>query len=161
MPTARFYFRDPNAPVPNRPLRLVVVAFVERDGTVLMERRADNGQWSLIGGRVEEHQSVEDALRLEVLEESGLTVDAFALFGVFSDPTIIAEYTGSFGHVIVRAVALAFRVQVRDFQPLACSAESLELRFCTPDELRELDITAAVRPIVDRYLENSDRLVLE
>jgi 8-oxo-dGTP pyrophosphatase MutT (NUDIX family) len=161
MPTARFYFRDPSAPVPNQPLRLVVVAFVERDGTVLMERRADNGQWSLLGGRVEEHQSVEDALRLEVLEESGLTADSFSLFGVFSDPTIIAEYTGSFGHVIVRAVSLAFRVQVEDFRPLACSEESLELRFCTHDELRELDITAAVRPIVDRYLENPDRLVLE
>jgi hypothetical protein len=30
MTSARFFYRDPEAPTPNRPMRVVVVAFVER-----------------------------------------------------------------------------------------------------------------------------------
>ena len=52
MVSARFFYRDPEAPAPTRPDRVVVVAFVERDDGVLLERRADCGQWCLIGGRV-------------------------------------------------------------------------------------------------------------
>ena len=31
MTSARFFYRDPEAPAPNRPMRVVVVAFVEHD----------------------------------------------------------------------------------------------------------------------------------
>ena len=165
-PTARFFYRDPDAPAPNRPTRVVVVAFVERDDphrgpTVLMERRSDNGQWCLLGGRVEPDQSVEDALRQEVREESGLSIAAFSLFGVFSDPSMIAEYDLGSERVIARVISLAFRVRVRDFDALQISSESTALRFCTHEELRTLDIVPTVRHIVDRYLEDRTALVVE
>ena len=165
MTSARFYYRDPDAPAPNRPTRVVVVAFVERADpergeTVLMERRSDNGQWCLLGGRIEQDQSVEDALRQEVREESGLTVAAFSLFGVFSDPSMIAQYDLPAERVIARVISLAFRVQVEDFGALQISAESTELRFFTHDELRTLDIIPTVRHVVDRYLEDRSTLVL-
>src|SRR4051812_25503105 len=116
MVTARFFYRDPDAPLPNRPLRLVVVAFVEHHDPeqgemVLMERRSDNGQWCLLGGGIEPDQSVEDALRQEVQEESGLTVSSFSLFGIFSDPSMIAQYDMPTESRITRVVSLAFRVQ--------------------------------------------------
>jgi 8-oxo-dGTP pyrophosphatase MutT (NUDIX family) len=166
MTLARFFYRDPGAPEPNRPMRLVVVAFVERTDhergdTVLMERRSDNGRWCLIGGRVEPDQSLEDALRQEVHEESGLTVTSFALFGVFSDPSMIAQYDLPNERAIARVVSLAFRVQVDDFSTLQISAESIELRFFTHDELRTLDIIPTVRHVVDRYLEDRTALVVE
>ena len=161
MTTASFYYRDPAAPAPNRPLRVVVVAFVEHEGRVLMERRSDCGQWCLIGGRVEDDQSIEDALRGEVHEESGLTVASFALCGLFSDPSMIARYDLPSESVIARVISLAFTVQVDDIGPLACSEESLELRFFTRDELRTLDIIPTVRHVVDRYLEAPVTPVLE
>ena len=82
-----------------------------------MEHRSDCDQWCLIGGRVEPGQSIEDALRQEVLEESGLTVASFSLFGVFSDPSMIAQYDLPAERVIARVVSLAFQVQVADFGP--------------------------------------------
>jgi 8-oxo-dGTP pyrophosphatase MutT (NUDIX family) len=127
-----------------------------------MEHRADCDQWCLLGGRVEPRQSVEDALRQEVLEESGLTVSAHSLFGVFSDPSMIAQYDLDSGErVIARVVSLAFRVQVDDFGPLQVSEESTELRFFSHDELRTLDIIPTVRHVVDRYLEDRTTLVVE
>ena len=162
MTSARFFYRDPEAPEPNRPDRVVVVAFVERGETVLMEHRADCDQWCLLGGRVEPHQSVEDALRQEVLEESGLTVSACSLFGVFSDPSMIAQYDLASGErVIVRVISLAFRVRVEDFHALQLSSESTALQFFTQDELRTLDIIPTVRHVVDRYLEDRTALVVE
>jgi ADP-ribose pyrophosphatase YjhB (NUDIX family) len=154
MTSARFFYRDPAAPATNRPDRVVVVAFVERGDTVLMEHRADCDQWCLLGGRVEPHQSVEDALRQEVLEESGLIVSECSLFGVFSDPSMIAQYDLASGErVIARVISLAFRVRVDDFGPLQISEESTELRFFTHEELRTLTIIPTVRHVVDRYLE--------
>jgi 8-oxo-dGTP pyrophosphatase MutT (NUDIX family) len=166
MTTARFYYRDPDAPAPNRPVRPVVVAFVEWDDpkrgpTVLMERRSDNGQWCLLGGRVEPEQSVEDALRQEVHEESGLAVASFSLFGVFSDPSMIAQYGLGCERVIVRVISLAFRVQVEDFGALRISSESTALQFFTHEELRTLEIIPTVRHVVDRYLDDRTALILE
>lgn len=161
MASARFFYRDPNAPAPNRPDRVVIVAFVERDDLVLMERRADCGQWCLLGGRVEPDQSIEAALRQEVHEEAGLTVARFSLFAVFSDPSIIAQYELPSERVVARVISLAFRVQADDVSPLQVSAESTELRFFTHDELRTLDIISTVRHIVDRYLEDRTALVVE
>ena len=38
---ARFYYRDPGAPKPNQPRALSVIAILEWDGSVLLERRSD------------------------------------------------------------------------------------------------------------------------
>lgn len=53
-------------------------------GRILMQQRSDDGNWSYPGGRVEIDETVEDAARREVREESGLTVGALELLGVFS-----------------------------------------------------------------------------
>jgi 8-oxo-dGTP pyrophosphatase MutT (NUDIX family) len=166
MTSASFFYRDPHAPAPNRPRRVAVVAFVEhadpeRGATVLMEHRADCDQWCLIGGRVEDDQTVEAALRQEVHEETGLTMAGFSLFGVFSDPSSIAQYERGAERVVVRVISLAFRVQVNDVGPLQVSPESTELRFFTHAELRVLDIIPTVRHIVDRYLADPTALVVE
>ena len=166
MTSARFFYRDPAAPAPNRPLRVVVVAFVEhtdpeRGETVLMEHRTDCDAWSLLGGRVEADQSLEDAIRQEVYEESGLAVASLSLFGAFSDPSMIAEYAGPTETVIVRVISLAFRIRVDDVSPLRVSAESTELRFFTHEELRTLNIIPTVRHVVDRYLEDRTTFVLD
>lgn len=49
-----------------------------------MQQRQDDGTWSYPGGRVEIDETVEDAARREVLEESGLIVGKLELLGVFS-----------------------------------------------------------------------------
>jgi hypothetical protein len=104
---------------------------------------------------------VEDALRTEVYEESGPTIASFALFGIFSEPSMIARYDMPSESAITRVISLAFTVRMDDVSTLARSIESEELGFFTHDELRTLDIIPTVRHVMDRYLEAPGTPVVE
>jgi 8-oxo-dGTP diphosphatase len=63
---------------------LAVSAAIFRDGNVLLVRRAGapaKGLWTLPGGRVEVGETLVEAVRREVLEETGLTIDVIDLAG--------------------------------------------------------------------------------
>jgi ADP-ribose pyrophosphatase YjhB (NUDIX family) len=64
------------------------VAAVVRDGEgrVLLVRRADREVWALPMGRVEPGETVEEAVRREVREETGLAVRVVRLAGLYSHP---------------------------------------------------------------------------
>ena len=123
---AEFFYRSSDAPRPNRPIGVGVLALIERDGALLLERRSDCGRWGLIGGGVDVEESLEDALRREVHEETNLVVDSQELYGVLSDPSRIVRYPD--GNV-VRLVAFVFRTEVEGFDTLRRSDESEELQF--------------------------------
>ncbi|BCD60599.1 MULTISPECIES: NUDIX hydrolase [unclassified Nitratiruptor] len=55
-------------------------------GIVLIERKNEPKGFALPGGFVEIGEKVEDALRREMKEETGLDVESPRLFHVFSDP---------------------------------------------------------------------------
>lgn len=68
---------------------LTVDAVIVKDGEiVLIQRKGEpfRGQYALPGGFVEYGETVEAALRREVLEETGLVVEIASLVGVYSDP---------------------------------------------------------------------------
>lgn len=59
---------------------------IVRDGLVVLVKRAHEprrGEWSLPGGRVELGETLVDAVRREVLEETGLEVEVGALVELF------------------------------------------------------------------------------
>lgn len=73
---------DPRA-YPDRPY-LAVSAAIIRDGRVLVARRARGpalGVWTLPGGVVEAGETLAEALKREVTEETGLSVEPVALAG--------------------------------------------------------------------------------
>jgi 8-oxo-dGTP pyrophosphatase MutT (NUDIX family) len=146
---AHFYFRDETAPEPNRPRGLGVLALIERDGSLLLERRTDAPLWSLIAGAVEDSESLTDALRREVQEETGLAVSGYELFGTFSDPSRIVSYPD--GNVI-QVASFAYLVEVESFEGLRPSSESEELRFFPRDELDGLDLPATQSPVIELFL---------
>ena len=76
----RYFAKDPTE------LGLSVSALVWREQEILLMRRSDNGLWGLPGGFVELGESVAEAARREVEEETGWTVDIGRLIGVYSDP---------------------------------------------------------------------------
>ena len=167
------YYRDRSAPAPNRPRLVGVVALIELDGSVLVDRRSDDRSWAFPGGRVEEDESALGALHREVREETGHEVLRADLLGVFSDPTRIIEYPDGAVH---RTVSVAFVVVPQPGAVPRTSSESLELSldppFCviagrdaTPaqnggsrlrvfarDDLAALPLWPAATPIRDAYL---------
>jgi ADP-ribose pyrophosphatase YjhB (NUDIX family) len=61
---------------------------VDEDDRLLLARRAaevEHGKWDLPGGFVEEGEDPLDALRRELREETGLTVEPVRLFGIWMD----------------------------------------------------------------------------
>lgn len=63
---------------------LAVSAAIFRHGKILLVRRAGapaKGLWTLPGGRVEVGETLVEAVRREVLEETGLTIDVIGLAG--------------------------------------------------------------------------------
>ena len=155
---AEFFYNDPNAPRPNRPIGVGVLALIERDGMLLMEKRSDCGRWGLVGGGIEAEESLEEGLRREVFEETGLVLVGEDLFAVFPEPSRVVRYPD--GNV-VRLFTFVYRAEVEDFGALRRSEESEELGFFRREQLLELDVIETSRPIVDAYLDPPTRLFLE
>lgn len=58
----------------------------DANGHVLLQKRLDYGNWGLPGGSPEPEESVFEAMKREVMEETGLTVLEARPFGFASDP---------------------------------------------------------------------------
>ena len=157
-PVASFFYRDPNAPRPNRPRSVAVAALVEDRGRLLLERRADADLWGLIGGGVDNDETLDGALRREVREETGLRISGYEFFGTFSDPSRVAHYPDG---AVVQLLTLAYRVEVEDFSAMRTSAESLDLRFFDRDRLPMDELVAVAHPIIARYLTNGTKPFLD
>ncbi len=67
-------------------LTVDAVIRIER-GIVLIKRKNFPYGWALPGGFVEVGETVENAVRREALEETGLSLENLWLVGVYSDPT--------------------------------------------------------------------------
>ena len=148
MATARFFYKDPDAPSPNRPIGVGVLALIDSAGALLMDRRSDCGGWGLPGGAVAPDEALEAALLREVHEETGLAVTDCELFCISADPSRIARYPD--GNV-VRLLTFAFAARVENLDALRASEESEGLAFLRREELRRVDVIETARPIIERY----------
>jgi 8-oxo-dGTP diphosphatase len=61
----------------------------EYNKILLVKRKKDpfKGSWSLTGGKVDVGETVEDALKREIFEETGIIAMPTEILGVYSDPT--------------------------------------------------------------------------
>ncbi len=76
------------------------VVILNAEGELLMQRRADGSGWGLVGGFMELGETVEEAARREVFEETGLSVGQLELFGVFSAPELLTYPNGDRAQVV-------------------------------------------------------------
>lgn len=93
---------------------------VRGDGRVLVVRRADNGAWEPPGGVLERAETLEDGVRREVYEETGVKVR-------------VGRLTGVYKNMARGVVALVFRCAPEDghAQP---SDEATAVEWLTPEE---------------------------
>lgn len=92
-----------------------------KDGKILLERRADDGTWGIIGGWCEAGESPQESLKREFLEETGLKVEVKELIEIFTrKPGDLGQPHTSY-HPLFVCEILEGEMQK--------SFESLELRF--------------------------------
>ena len=125
-------------------LGLSVSAMVWRGREILLMRRSDNGHWGLPGGFVELGESVADAARREVVEETGWSVELGRLIGVYSDPaTQVVDYSteateateAATGRDRVQIVNLCFQAKAVEQGEPTTPDETLEMGFFAADAL--------------------------
>lgn len=95
---------------------------VREDGRVLVIRRADNGRWEPPGGVLERDEAIEEGVRREVYEETGIEAHVERLTGVYKNMT-------------VGVVALVFRCSPAGGHE-QLSDESTAVAWLTPDEVK-------------------------
>jgi ADP-ribose pyrophosphatase YjhB (NUDIX family) len=108
---------------------------VDDHGRALIIRRHDNGRWEPPGGVLEHGETIEDGLRREVYEETGLKIEPGPLTGVYQNMR---------RHII----ALVFRCRTIDGE-LTENDEAAAFRWATPDEVRELMTEAYATRVLD------------
>lgn len=101
-------------------------------GRVLLQQRGDFGSWGLPAGALELNESIADALRREVFEETKLTVLSARPYGIYSNPSYSFEYPGGDA---VQPFSVAFIVDEWTGTPTPDGDESLQLQFFALDAL--------------------------
>ncbi len=130
------------------PTSIGITAIIKYKDQYLFESRADCDQWSLVGGGMEDNESLEDCAMREILEETGIDtkIEDLNLVNLYSCPSRIAEYPD--GNVI-RIVSVVFEIDLKTKPNLICSEESLELKWINKDKISNLDIVKTHKHVVD------------
>ena len=88
---------------PSRPF-LGIGALIFEDGRILLVERGKEplkGYWSLPGGILETGEKLEEGIRREVAEETGLDVDPYVMFEIFERIIPDAEGKPEYHYVLI------------------------------------------------------------
>lgn len=123
-------------------LMMPCAAGIVRDAgrRILLQRRSDNGLWSVPGGALDPDEHPAEGCVREVYEETGLVVRPVQLLSVETHP--LTTYPNC---DVAQAVVTVFDCRVVGGELARLDGESLELRFFAPDAL-------PTSPFVQRFL---------
>jgi len=121
---------------------------VVQDGKVLIVKRAHEprkGEWSLPGGQVELGETLIDATRREIREETGLDVEVGALIELFDR---VHRHDGRVQYHFVIADFLCTPCG----GTLAAADDALDVAWVTPDELEEYGVNQHAAAVIRKAL---------
>ena len=145
----REFYDDPDAPAPNSLVVATSAVVTDSQGRILMQRRADSGNWALPGGAMEMSESLADSVIREVREETGYDIEVTGLVGTYTDPRHIIAYTDG---EVRRQFNICYTARITGGD-LAVSGESTEVRFVHPGELYDLPMHPTQRLRLRHYLD--------
>src|SRR5947209_16843705 len=125
--------------------RVAVSALIFDVGRILLAHRRDIDWWNLPGGGMEVGETVDEAVRREVYEETGLEVEVEQLVGVYSKPQ-------------KQEVVLTFRCHVTGGIPTQ-TAESRECRYFAPSDLPASTLPKHRQRIEDALLNQPSAVI--
>jgi len=71
----------------NNPIPVCVVGLVDGNKILLVQRNKEpyKGYWSLVGGKFELGERLKDAIKREVMEETGFSIGNFKISGMYNE----------------------------------------------------------------------------
>lgn len=118
----------------------------DEGGRVLFIRRSDNGRWGMPAGGIELRETVLQALRREVVEETGLDVASATLIAIYSGGRYTFESAYGDKH---QGLVFAFRVDEWSGELVRETEETTDAQFLDPSDHPE---------VYDQYREFLDDL---
>ena len=143
------FYDDPEAPPANSLVPSVNVVVANGEGSVLMIRRTDSGNWAVPGGAIDLGESVAQAAVRETLEESGIECEIMGIVGIYSDPRHVILYTSN-GEVR-QEFSIVLTARALSGQPTP-SSESSEVRWVPVPELPRYAMDRSMRIRVNDFL---------
>lgn len=133
-------------------------AIILRRGRVLLVERGREplkGQWSLPGGVLEAGERLEDGIRREVMEETGLAVQPLGIFEVFERINRDEQGRPEYHYVLVDYLC---RVTGGELHP---ADDVSRAEWVTPARLPEYRITEGTLAVIQRAFRRGASAILK
>ena len=108
------------------------IIYNAQENKMLLEKRTDNGMWCVPGGAIELGETLEEALRREVKEETSLEIFNPKLFDVRANVHMVYPNQDEVYYTDVVYLITEYKGELKP------DAESKELRWVPIDELPEI-----------------------
>lgn len=149
----REYYDDPDAPEPNSLVVATSAVVTDEQDRILLQRRADSGNWAMPGGGMEMAESLTDSVIREVKEETGYDIQVTGIVGTYTDPRHIIAYSDG---EVRRQFNICYTARIIGGE-LSISDESTEIRFVEPAEIPSLPMHHTQQLRIKHYLEHRDQ----
>ena len=136
---------------PDRPI-VGVGAVVVREGAVLLVKRASEplkGQWSLPGGAVELGETLREAIKREVREETGLEIDILDVIEVFDRITRDSENRPRYHYVLVDFLCTPVAGSAR------AGSDVEAVAWARPEEFPHYQLSEKASAIIEKVLRSA------
>ena len=132
--------------------RIATKAFMVNDGKVFILRESgsyvegtNEGRWDFPGGRLNSGENFIEALKREVLEESGLEIEV-------GKPIYVGEWRPTIKGVLTQIVGIFFLCTPKTME-VKLSRDHDEFRWILPNEYENYDLVSPNGEVFEEYME--------